>query len=142
MRTASKWVLVTAVALSLAGMSSAQNPGGRGGQRGQGRGFGMGGGGAGVAALLNNEGVQKELKLTDEQKTKAKEFATAQQEKMRDAFQGGQPDREKMQEMMKESNAAGEKFAKDTLNADQQKRTQTDRTPGSAANDGAGRFFQ
>jgi Spy/CpxP family protein refolding chaperone len=120
MRTASKWVLVTAVALCVAGAASAQAPGGRGGRGGQGGGM-MGGG---VAGLLANEGVQKELKLTDEQKTKVKEFADAQRAKMADLRPqpGEQPDREKMQAAMKAATEASDKFVKDTLNADQQKR--------------------
>ena len=128
MRTASKWVLVTAVALSVAGVAAAQNPGGgRGGRGGAGQpGGGFGGrgmGGAGVAMLLGNEGVQKELKLTDEQKTKVKEFADAQQAKMAELRGGGgQPDPEKMAEARKAATEAGDKFVKDTLNADQQKR--------------------
>ncbi len=121
MRTASKWVLVTAVALCVAGLASAQAPGGGGRRGGAGQGRGMMGG-VSMAMLLNNEGVQKELKLTDEQKTKVKEFATAQQEKMRDAFSGGQPDPEKFAEVRKAATEAGDKFVKDTLNADQQKR--------------------
>jgi len=123
MRTASRWVLVAAVALCVAGWASAQNPGGgRGGQRGQ-RGGGFGGGMMGGGAmLLSVEGVQKELKLSDEQKTKVKEFVDAQREKMREAFTGGQPDQEKIAEFRKSATEASEKFVKDTLNADQQKR--------------------
>jgi Spy/CpxP family protein refolding chaperone len=116
---------VSAVALCLAGMASAQDRGqgrgqGRGGQPGRGGfGGGMMGGGAG---LLANEGVQKELKLTDEQKTKVKDFTDAQREKMREAFGGGQPDPDKIAELRKSSAEASEKFVKDTLTADQQKR--------------------
>src|SRR5581483_9214652 len=118
MRTASKWVLVGVVSLAVAGTVAAQPPGGGRGGRG-GFGGGMFGGGP---MLLANEGVQKELKLTDDQKTKVKEFTDAQMAKMREAFTGGQPDREKMQEMRKEMQEKGDKFVKDTLNADQQKR--------------------
>jgi Spy/CpxP family protein refolding chaperone len=132
MRTVSKWVLVATVALCVAGSAMAQGGGGgggrggqgRGGQGGQGRG-GFGGGmmgGATVAALLNLDGVQKELKVTDEQKTKIKEFSDAQRAKMQEAFSGGAPDQEKMAEMRKAATEAGDKFVKDTLNADQQKR--------------------
>jgi Spy/CpxP family protein refolding chaperone len=49
--------------------------------QGGGRGFGMMGGG-GVAMLIGNESVQKELKLDDTQVTKAKELAEKNQEKM------------------------------------------------------------
>jgi hypothetical protein len=115
-------------------MASAQGGGGGGrggrggaggGQPGGGRGFGGGmGGNITVAALLANEGVQKELKLTDEQKTKVKEFSDAQMAKMREAFGGGggQPDPDKMAEVRKAATEAADKFVKDTLNSDQQKR--------------------
>lgn len=56
-------------------------------QRGGGGGFGggmMGGG----AMLLSNAGVQDELKLTDDQKSKVNDLAEKAREKARDAFQG------------------------------------------------------
>src|SRR5205814_1834469 len=90
MRTASRWMLVTAVAFTVAGVAAAQAPRRPGG--GQPGGFGGMTRGGGAAMLLANEGVQKELKLTDDQKTKVKEFSDAQREKMRGAFGGGQPD--------------------------------------------------
>lgn len=86
------------------------------GQFGPGR--GPGGGGAGM--LLGNKGVQKELKLSDEQIKKIDEFTQKNGEKMREAFQAG--DREKTQEIMKEIATESQKFIKDNLNADQQKR--------------------
>jgi hypothetical protein len=122
---------VTAAALCVVGMASAQNPGGggRGGRGGAGggqpggRGFGGGFGGVNIVVLLSNDGVVKELKLTDDQKTKVKEFSDAQRAKMQEAFSGGgAPDQEKMAELRKAATEAGEKFVKDTLNADQQKR--------------------
>lgn len=117
MRTASRWVVVAVVALCVAGVASAQQQ-----RQRQGGGRGMMFGGGGLATLLGNESVQKELKFTDDQKTKAKEFSDEQRAKMREAFGGGQPDREKMQELMKESNEKAEKFVKDNLKPDQQKR--------------------
>jgi Spy/CpxP family protein refolding chaperone len=126
MRTASRWVLVAAVAVTMVGMASAQEqqrrqrPGG--GQPGGGFGGMTRGGGGGAAMLLANEGVQKELKLTDDQKAKVKEFSENQRAKMREAFGGGQPDREKMQEVFKAAGEASEKFVKENLNPDQQKR--------------------
>jgi Spy/CpxP family protein refolding chaperone len=77
-----------------------------------------GGGGAGM--LLRNSGVQKELKLTDEQTTKVKEFLEKTGAKMREAFQAG--DQEKTREVMKEIAQETEKFVKDTLKEDQVKR--------------------
>jgi Spy/CpxP family protein refolding chaperone len=51
-----------------------------------GRGFGMRGGG-GVAMLIGNESVQKELKLDDSQVAKVKELAEKNGEKMRASFE-------------------------------------------------------
>jgi flagellar biosynthesis/type III secretory pathway chaperone len=51
------------------------------GQRGQGQRGGFGGGGLGIAALLQNEGVQKELKLDEPQIGKIKEVVQKIQEK-------------------------------------------------------------
>lgn len=94
-------------------------------QRGQGRG-GFGGGMFGPPSgvmLLNSEDVQKDLKLTDEQKTKVKDFQTKRLEAMRELFSGGErPDREKMQEIRKKNQEEDAKFVKDTLTADQAKR--------------------
>lgn len=72
-----------------------------------GRGGGMGGGG--LAMLIGNEGVQKELKLDDAQVEKAKEFAGKAREKMtefREKVQGleGDERRTKQQEFQKEMN--------------------------------------
>jgi Spy/CpxP family protein refolding chaperone len=128
MRTASRWVLVAAVAFAVAGVASAQEqqqrrqrPGG--GQPGGGFGGGMMmRGGGGLTMLLTNESVQKELKFTDDQKTKAKEFAEGMRKKREDALGGGQFDREKFQAFAKESAEAADKFVKDNLTADQQKR--------------------
>ena len=76
--------------------------------QGQGRGFGMMGGG-GVAMLIGNESVQKELKLDDTQVTKAKEVADKNREKMtaaREELQGLDQEerRTKMTELNKEMN--------------------------------------
>ncbi len=90
------------------------------GQGGRGGGFGMQQAGIG---LLRSEDVQKDLKLTDEQKTKVKDFQTKQQAAMRELFSGGErPDREKMQEIMKKNQEESQQFLKDTLTADQNKR--------------------
>jgi hypothetical protein len=73
-----------------------------------GRGFGMGGGGS-YAMLIGNSGVQKELKLDDQQIEKAKELAAKAREDMqgvRDKLQGLEGDelRTKRAEIMKEMN--------------------------------------
>jgi Spy/CpxP family protein refolding chaperone len=129
MRSTWTWVVALAVALVAADAASAQEGKqrrrgqGQGQGQGQGRGFGgMMGGGGGLAMLLGNEGVQKELKLSEEQTAKVKEFAEAQGEKMREAFGGGRPDFEKMREMQKASTEAAEKLVKETLKPEQQKR--------------------
>jgi Spy/CpxP family protein refolding chaperone len=125
MRTASRWVLVAAVAVTMVGMASAQEQQQRrqrGGAGQPGGGFGGMTRGGSAAMLLANESVQKELKITDDQKAKIKEFSDTQRAKMREAFGGGQPDREKMQEVFKASAEAGDKFVKENLNPDQQKR--------------------
>lgn len=73
MRMRTQWIAVVGVALATASLAMAQPPQGSR-QRG-----GMGGGRANPAMLLANEDVQKELKLTDEQKEKIKAFAPARQ---------------------------------------------------------------
>jgi len=120
LRTAAATVALSAFVLSMASAETSQPPGGKGGGRG---GFGMQNimrGGS--AMLLTNASVQTELKLSDEQKTKFKDFADKQSAKMREMFADGGFDRERMQEVMKESAEAAEKVVKDTLNKDQMKR--------------------
>ena len=114
MRNVITWALAVGVAVAVTATASAQQRQGRGGMFGR--------GGMSAAMLLANEGVQKELKLTDEQKEKAREFAQAQGEKMREAFQNAQGDPEKMQEARKAMTEAGDKFVKETLKSEQQKR--------------------
>jgi len=84
-----------------------------------GRGFGRGGGG--FAMLLGNASVQKELKLNDDQTTKATELGqklmTEMREKMTDLSQ--EERREKMPAIMKEINATAMKSAGEFLKADQ-----------------------
>ena len=82
-----------------------------------GRGFGMGMGGGGVAMLISNESVQKELKLDDTQLTKIKEVAEKNREKMTAAREETKDlDREermkKMQELNKEMNESTLKAAR------------------------------
>jgi Spy/CpxP family protein refolding chaperone len=57
--------------------------------------------------LLNQESVQKELKLTDEQKTKFDELRQKSREKMQEIFQGDEGERpKKMQELNEENRKA------------------------------------
>ncbi len=104
MRTFTTLMLTVAFAVP----ALAQPPGGRG------MGMGMGG-----AMLLGNKSVQEELKLTEEQLTKVKDYG----EKMRANRPMFDPqDREKMQEAFKKMREEGDKFVKETLTADQAKR--------------------
>jgi len=89
------------------------------------RGGGFGGGGYG--ALLTNKGVQKELKLGDDQVTKADKVAADIREKMmglREKLQDvPQEERgEKMAELMKSINDDAKKSLADVLKPDQVKR--------------------
>lgn len=78
MRGLSRWFLVLGVMAMIACPAMAQRGGFRGGM--------MGGGGA--MMLLMNEGVQKELKLTDEQKEKTTELVQSVREKHQEDFAG------------------------------------------------------
>lgn len=84
MRSIFRFAAVGAVAVLVALGATAQEPGagaGRGGRAG-GFGRGMGGGMMGGAMLLNRADVQKELNLTDEQKTKLQATRAAMREEM------------------------------------------------------------
>jgi hypothetical protein len=72
MRGAMKWTLAVCLALGLVGVAVAQR--------------GMMGMGGNLGFLAMNPGVQKELKVTDEQKDKLKEAATKVREDHKDDF--------------------------------------------------------
>ncbi len=74
MRCLSKWMLVLGVAALMASPALAQNRGR--GQRG----------GGGPAGLINNEAVQKELKLSEDEVTKGKEAVQSITEKYQEEF--------------------------------------------------------
>jgi len=89
--------------------------------QGQGRGFGMMGG---YGMLVGNASVQVELKLDDQQKEKAKEFADkarAQGQEIREKLQGleGEELRTKRQEIMKEINESALKAFGEFLKPEQ-----------------------
>jgi Spy/CpxP family protein refolding chaperone len=124
MRSFAKWMLVVGLAVLMAGPTMAQEQKGRRGQGKGGAGAGQGRGGmfGGRGMLLANPAVQTEIKATDEQKEKITELTRKQGEAMRDAFSGGEFDREKMAELTKKNTEEQEKFAKETLKPDQLKR--------------------
>ncbi|MBS1714245.1 MAG: hypothetical protein JST30_07895 [Armatimonadetes bacterium] len=109
--------LAVAAMIGAAALSMAQGGGGRGMRMG-------GPGGGGPTMLLMREDVQKEIKLTSEQKSKLDEMRQAMQEKMREMFQngGGGGDREAMMAEMQKMRAESDKQTNAVLTADQQKR--------------------
>jgi hypothetical protein len=131
MRSSIRWIAVVGAVIGMTGLAMAQPPGGG---RGQGRGGMMGGArGASPQMLLNNEDVQKELKFTDKQKEDAKAFAPAAGGRGRGQGggggggngQGGGRQRGQGQGQggqQSEQAQAAEKFVKESLSADQQKR--------------------
>ena len=92
------------------------------GQRGQG-GFGMTGA-PGAGALLRNDKVQEELKITDDQKTAIQKASEAVTDKYKDEVAKARTDmdREKMADLRKTMNADLEKALADVLKPEQAKR--------------------
>jgi len=110
----SKLIAAAGVLLAFAGTALAQFPFG-----------GLAGGGSSL--LLMSPDVQQELKMTEEQITKAKEASQAVREKFKDTFTQlkdtpKEQIREKMQEIMKQVGEETNKALKGVLNADQAKR--------------------
>ena len=107
--------LLVGIALLATGvLAQAQPPGGMGGPPRAGGGMMMMGG-PGIPGYWNlgSESVQKELKLTDEQKQKLRQISDTYMKQMRErgsALQGLSPEevREKMAELQKESAKAAE----------------------------------
>ena len=118
MRSVCKNMLVLGLALLLAGPALAQ--------RGQGRG-GFGGGFGGPGFLLQNPGVQKELKLSDDQVKKITETTESIRDKHRDEFEAlgkleGDERREKGQELRKKVSEETQKALAEILKPEQNKR--------------------
>jgi hypothetical protein len=112
-----KSVLAVGVVIAIAGSVQAQG-------QGRGRGFG---GGMGGGMLLGNEGVQKEIKATDEQVEKLQKLSESMREKGRAEFEKYQDlsqeeRREKMQAFAKSMNEEMNKELKEILKPDQLKR--------------------
>ncbi len=81
-------------------------------------------GGGGVAGLLNNKGVQEELKLSDEQKTKLTDAVKDTFAKYKEDLSAARKDknREKTEQLTKAMNADLNKVAAGTLKPEQLKR--------------------
>jgi Spy/CpxP family protein refolding chaperone len=84
-------------------------------------GFGIFGGGN-PAGLINNKGVQEELKLTDEQKEKATKIRMDMFAKMQDVFQSAAGDQDKLRAEMRKVNDTFAKTITELLKPDQAKR--------------------
>src|SRR5712692_38077 len=111
MRSFSKVAIVFGLALLLAVPAAAQQRQ-RGQGQGQGRGQGRGGFGfGGIAGLINNEGVQKELKLDGDQLEKAKAAGQKVQEKHQDEFA-------KLQDLSREERGAKMGAIQQTISAE------------------------
>jgi Spy/CpxP family protein refolding chaperone len=116
MRSVCKSLLVLGLALPLAGPALAQR--GRGG---------FGGGFGGPGFLLRNPGVQKELKLSDEQIKKVEEVTQSIQDKHREDFEAagkleGDERGAKFQEIMKTMGEETNKALAEILKPEQSKR--------------------
>ena len=125
------WCLALAAVVATSSDALAQRGQGRGGFGG---GFGRGGFG-GPAALIGNEQVQEELKLTDDQKSRIEKVTSELREKGREAvgdFRDVQnlseeergARREEMQKKMEPIAAEAQKKIGEILTDDQQKRLQ------------------
>lgn len=121
-------IKLTAIVATMALMVSASMAQGGGGQgRGQGRGMGQGMMGGRGGNLLAREDVQKELNLTDAQKSKIKAImdkAAEDRRAMMEEMRNGGGDREAMTKHMQEAQAKVKKETDAVLNDDQKKRLQ------------------
>jgi len=129
-----KFVVVTALVVSTA-LVFAQGGGGGGGRGGGGGGFGggqrggFGGGfGAGVHNLANRADVQRDIKATEDQKTKIAALNETMREEMRGAFGGfgggggERPDMNAIRTAMEKMNEKGKTELAKILDAGQMKR--------------------
>jgi len=132
MRTGKNLMMLAATAALVLSVSAAWAQ-----PQGQGRGRGFGGFGRGFGGptdptlLLTQESVQKDLELTDDQKTKVTKLADEAQQARQEAFQGlnfqpGQPpsqeEMQAMQKKMADLASANKKKADDILVPKQQQR--------------------
>ncbi len=112
-----KLVVIVAVA-ALVGSAMAQGGGGGRGQRGGGR----GGNPNSPMSLINRADVQKDLGITEDQKTKLTEIRTNSRQKMTDARTAAGDDQAAMRAAMTKVNEEVTKEQLAVLTADQQKR--------------------
>lgn len=114
-----RFFLTAAVAVAATSLAAAQRQPGTGAGRGA---------VSIISQVVNNKDLQADLKVTDAQKEKFKDPAAKLaevQKKMTDLRAGGQPDREKMQEVRTEQTKVTEEVTKvvtEALTAEQKKR--------------------
>jgi Spy/CpxP family protein refolding chaperone len=110
-----KWVVMVGLALvvAMADTASAQR---------RGRGFGRLFGGIAKADLATLDGVQSELAMTDEQKTKAEEVSDQLRRERRDLFQSGFGELSEIRSEMDELNRKASDDVNQLLDENQQKR--------------------
>ena len=117
MRTLSRWILSAALFAAAVASAQAQRPGG---------GFPGGGGGGGSlkSLLITNKSLQEELKVSDDQVAKFKEFAEKQTEAMKGFAQFGGDDDEQIARMEVQVKLMKDRvaFMKSSLSAEQQTR--------------------
>lgn len=119
MRTLSRWILSATLLLTAVGSTQAQRPGGGGFPGG-----GGGGGGSLKSLLITNKPLQDELKISDDQVVKFKEFAEKQAEAMKGFAQFGGDDDEQIARMEVQVKLMKDRvaFMKSSLSAEQQTR--------------------
>ena len=112
--------LAVIVVLAAVACSAFAQGGGGGGRRGGGQ---RGGGNqCGPMALVRNEAVQKELNITDDQKTKLTDLQASVRTKSQEARSAAGSDRQAQQEAMQKVNADAAKSLAEILTPDQHKR--------------------
>lgn len=122
MRTLARWILSAAIVIAAVDSAQAQRPGGFPG--GGGGGMGMGANQNLKSVLITNKPLQEELKVSEEQVAKLKEFADKQSDAMKGFAQFGGDEEEQIARMEVQLKLMKERvaFMKTALNAEQHKR--------------------
>ncbi len=117
------WILTAGLFVAAIGSAQAQRPGG-GGFPGGGGGMGMGAGQNLRSMVVTSKPLQEELKVTDEQVEKLKEFSTKQSEAMKAFAQFGGDEDEQIARMEVQLKLMKERvaFMKTALDPEQHKR--------------------